>query len=238
MAQPPSPVPLHEQTHTADVTTLPAIKADVAMTDAPSSAQVLSAGAPKPGISADAAKPDMQAAQKDQGRLSDAETPATPSSTITATAPRKHHGPISIFISRKDSKLYVRQDFAPLFDVPVTIAPSDRPLGTHIFTAEADKSDANALRWSVISLPARNVTRHHDEEERASHRRHASRAAEAKPAPEPDSPTEALDRITIPPDATARITEALSNGSSIIVSDQGIAAGETGEGTEFIVSLR
>jgi hypothetical protein len=36
----------------------------------------------------------------------------------------------------------------------------------------------------------------------------------------------------------ARITEALSTGGSIIVSDQGINAGETGEGTDFIVSLR
>lgn len=101
MAQVPSPAPLAEQTHTADATVLPAIKTDVAMTDAPSSAQLLSPSPPNPGISADAAKPDMQAAQKDQGRVSDAETPATSSPTIAATAPRKHHGPISIFISRK-----------------------------------------------------------------------------------------------------------------------------------------
>jgi hypothetical protein len=53
-----------------------------------------------------------------------------------------------------------------------------------------------------------------------------------------DSPAEALDRLTIPGDAMARINEALSTGGSIIVSDQGIAAGETGEGTDFIVSLR
>jgi precorrin isomerase len=53
-----------------------------------------------------------------------------------------------------------------------------------------------------------------------------------------DNPTEALDRLMISPDVMARITEALSSGSSIIVSDQGIAAGETGEGTDFIVSLR
>ena len=43
--------------------------------------------------------------------------------------------------------------FAPLFDVPVTIAPSDRPLGTHVFTAQVDKNDANVLHWSVVSLP-------------------------------------------------------------------------------------
>ena len=54
----------------------------------------------------------------------------------------------------------------------------------------------------------------------------------------PDSPAEALDRITIPADAMARIAEALTTGGSIIVSDQGINQGETGEGTDFIVSLR
>ena len=146
---------------------------------------------------------------------------------------------ISVFVSRKDAKLYVRQTFAPLFDVPVTIAPSDRPLGTHIFTAEADKNDANVLRWSVVTLPSNRSAERRDDDERASRRRKIAGAAEiAKPAPEPDSPTEALDRLAIPADVMARITEALSTGGSIIVSDQGIAAGETGEGTDFIVSLR
>jgi hypothetical protein len=59
-----------------------------------------------------------------------------------------------------------------------------------------------------------------------------------KSPPVPDSPAEALDRITIPADTMAKITDALSTGASIIVSDQGIMAGETGEGTDFIVSLR
>ena len=63
-------------------------------------------------------------------------------------------------------------------------------------------------------------------------------AGEIKPMPVPDSPAEALDRLSIPADAMARIVEALSTGGSIIVSDQGINAGETGEGTDFIVSLR
>ena len=160
--------------------------------------------------------------KKDQGRL---------------LAAPKRTGQIAVFISRKDSKLYVRQNFAPLFDVPVTIAPSDRPLGTHVFTAEVDKDDANVLHWSVVSLPAPNAERR-DEDEPMPRRRKMARAAEMKPsAPEPDSPAEALDRLTIPEDARARIAEALSTGSSIIVSDQGIAAGETGEGTDFIVSL-
>jgi hypothetical protein len=44
--------------------------------------------------------------------------------------------------------------------------------------------------------------------------------------------------MNLPADMMARIAEAISTGGSIIVSDQGIAAGETGEGTDFIVSLR
>ena len=175
-------------------------------------------------------------AKKDQARPSDSDkaAPAKP-----ALAMAKGTGPISVFVSRKDAKLYVRQNFAPLFDVAVTIAPSDRPLGTHIFTAEADKTDANILHWSVVTLPSGRKAERSDDDERASRHRKIAGAAEiAKPVPEPDSPAEALDRLTIPAEAMARITDALSTGGSIIVSDQGIAAGETGEGTDFIVSLR
>jgi lipoprotein-anchoring transpeptidase ErfK/SrfK len=172
---------------------------------------------------------------KDQGRL-----PGTDKAPGAKPDAPKRTGQIAVFVSRKDSKLYVRQNFAPLFDVPVTIAPSDRPLGTHVFTAEVDKANSNVLRWSVVTLPmpTRNAERR-DEDERASRRRKVAAAAEVKAlAPEPDSPAEALDRLTIPANVRARITEALSTGSSIIVSDQGIAGGETGEGTDFIVSLR
>jgi lipoprotein-anchoring transpeptidase ErfK/SrfK len=173
-------------------------------------------------------------AKKDEVRLPDTAKPA-------AAAAPKRTGQIAAFISRKDSKLYVRQNFAPLFEVPVVIAPSDRPLGTHVFTAEIDKGDANLVHWSVVSLPvpARYAERR-DDDGRATRRRKIAGAAavEPKPLPVPDSPAEALDRITVPADAMARITDALTTGGSIIVSDQGINAGETGEGTDFIVSLR
>ena len=135
----------------------------------------------------------------------------------------------------------MRQNFAPLFDAPVTIAPSDRPLGTHVFTAEIDKNDSNVVHWSVVSLPVPRHAARRDEDERVSSRRgkHPSTAVvETKPLPAPDSPAEALDRLSLPADIMARIYESLSTGGSIIVSDQGIAAGETGEGTDFIVSLR
>jgi lipoprotein-anchoring transpeptidase ErfK/SrfK len=177
--------------------------------------------------------------KKDQDRLSDADKPAPAKPDPAVTVATKRNGQVAMFISRKDSKLYVRQNFAPLFDVPVTIAPSDRPLGTHIFTAETDKNDPNLLHWSVVSPPAMvRGAQQRDEDEHMSRKRKMTGAVEIKPVPVPDSPAEALDRITIPADAMARVTDALSTGSSIIVSDQGINAGETGEGTDFIVSLR
>ena len=176
-------------------------------------------------------------AKNDQTRPAGIEKAAAAKPDPAKAAP-KRSGQIAIFVSRKDSKLYVRQNFAPLFDMPVTIAPSDRPLGTHVFTAQIDKEDANLVHWSVVSLPVSKVAERHDEDERAARRRKIAGVVEVKPLPTPDSPAEALDRLNLPAEALARITEALSTGGSLIVSDQGIAAGETGEGTDFIVSLR
>ena len=62
-------------------------------------------------------------------------------------------GPISVFISRKEGKLFVRKGFEPVFDVPVTFERPDRPLGTHVFTALALNDDNTTLRWNVVSMP-------------------------------------------------------------------------------------
>ncbi|MFB9261991.1 L,D-transpeptidase family protein [Bradyrhizobium erythrophlei] len=219
----------------ADEPKTEAAKPDVAATEAPkvdapkasAATEADKPAEPVKAVDAPAATPD---AKKDPARLP----------TLARPEP-KRIGQIAVFISRKDSKLYVRQNFAPLFDVPVTVASSDRPLGTHVFTAETDKNDVNVLRWTVVSLPvtARNATRIDDEDRAARRRKVAGAAAvEAAPLPVPNSPAEALDRITIPADAMARIAEALGSGGSIIVSDLGVNQGETGEGTDFIVPLR
>jgi hypothetical protein len=58
--------------------------------------------------------------------------------------------PVSVFISRKTQRLYVRRAFAPILELPVTIQEPERPIGTHVFTAMEHKD--GALRWSVVSL--------------------------------------------------------------------------------------
>lgn len=204
-------------------------KAEPAKAEAAGSAKTPDAPAPAPAAS--------PAAKKDESRVADPAPAAKPE------AP-KRAGQIAVFISRKDSKLYVRQNFAPLFEVPVTIAASDRPLGTHIFTAELDKIDSNALRWSVVSLPVSARSAAREDDSRLTRRQRgaavipvAAKPVTAKPVITPDSPAEALDRISIPADTMAKINEMLTSGGSIIISDQGINQGETGEGTDFIVRL-
>jgi hypothetical protein len=191
--------------------------------------EVTPAEKPETVATTPAVAPDVK---KDTARL-----PGAEKAVAAKPEPPRRPGLIAVFVSRKDSKLYVRENFKPQFSVPVTIAPGDRPLGTHVFTAETDKNDPNLLRWSVVSLPvtARNAARI-DDEDRSARRR---APAEAKLLPVPNSPAEALDRITIPQDTMTRIAEVLTTGSSIVVSDHGISqGGETGEGTDFIVPLR
>ncbi len=210
-------------------------KTDIKAVEAPAPAETPKAEVKPVSVKADIAKPDdAQPAKKDDARIS-------PPVKVVKESPRRT-GQIAVFISGKDSKLYVRQNFAPLFDVPVTIAASDRPLGTHVFTAQVDKDDSNVLHWSVVNVPMSRAVRGEDKRERVA----ARGKHKGAPPPPPveikqiivDGPAEALDRITVPPEAMARIAEALTTGGSIIVADQSIKQGETGEYTDFILSLR
>ena len=123
--------------------------------------------------------------------------------------------PVSVYISRKTRKLYVRRDthkpwadggevFDSSIEVPVTIRDPDRPIGTHIFTAMA-RNDSG-LRWSVVTID------------------------------NGDDAKDALDRITIPQDLLDRIAPTAVPRSSIIISDEPLSS-ETNYRTEFVAVL-
>ncbi len=161
--------------------------------------------------------------------------------------------PISIFISRREKKIYVRQDFEPIFEEAVTIEHPEEPMGTHVFTALELLPDKTTFRWNVVTLPgeaakAAKPARILAEDESSSyyydrfgfrHVRHRrvreERSAAAVPAP--PTPQEVLARIDLPQDAIDFISERMVPGSSLIVSDHGLGE-ETGEGTDFIVVTR
>jgi lipoprotein-anchoring transpeptidase ErfK/SrfK len=144
----------------------------------------------------------------------------------------RRNSPVSIFVSRKDGKLYVRQAMQPLFDLPVTLRNPEQPIGTHVYTAMELKD--GAMRWTAVTIPSAFAR----EPEKKSNKR--GKNAEA-PAPAvqlpPSNASTALERFDMPQEAAERLATMLVPGSSLIVSDNGIG-GETGTYTDFIVLTR
>ena len=65
--------------------------------------------------------------------------------TMPAAVVQEANGrPISVFVSLKESKLYVRQGWKPLFDAPVSFEHPEQPIGTHVYTAMGAKADGAA----------------------------------------------------------------------------------------------
>ena len=150
--------------------------------------------------------------------------------------PMLRPGPVSVYISRKTARLYVRKGFAEVFETPVAIAQPDRPLGTHVFTALTAKE---GLRWNVASLPTERVVKkgkYVTTMVGSEKLRRELEPPEHEVTP-PGNPNEALDRITIPDAALARITALMTPGASVIISDLAPSP-ETGNGTDFIVLTR
>ena len=138
--------------------------------------------------------------------------------------------PVSVFISRKTQRLYVRQAFEPIFDIPVTIRDPDLPIGTHVFTALERGGGKGDMQWSVVSLVGSNVG--------MAETQGTTYKAPDAPANETDLPSAkaALDRIIIPEDTVDRITQMVSPRSSLIISDEGPSS-ETSRGTEFVIVM-
>src|SRR6516165_2395462 len=141
------------------------------------------------------AKTDQQAkvdaAEAVRKASAEAEAPRTETAEAASDAARKLE-PASVFISRKTQRLYVRQAFEPVLEVPVTIQDPSRPIGTYVFTATENIDGTAVLRWTVVSLKGG---------------RGDSRVAAARDEPDAEPPPAdasgakaALDRIAIPAD--------------------------------------
>jgi hypothetical protein len=142
--------------------------------------------------------------------------------------------PISVFISRKTQRLYVRQAFQPVLESPVTILDADRPVGTHVFTAMERTNGDTDMRWSVVTVDS---GRPHGSVVEPHGRARAGRDHDVKPIlTDPGSAKNALDRIVIPQDALDRIAGMVSPRSSLIISDEALSS-ETGKDTDFVILL-
>jgi hypothetical protein len=184
----------------------------------------------------DAAKAELQPKLDASAAAREAAAAAETARAAAAEAARRaarELEPVSVLISRKTQRLYVRQAFEPIFESPVTIADPDRPIGTHVFTAIERSSGDDNLRWSVVSLdggrrPGGTIEPHG--------RVRGAGGRDVEPTPtDPDSAKAALDRIVIPQDVLDRMA-GIAPRSSLIVTDEALSS-ETGKGTDFVVLL-
>ena len=164
--------------------------------------------------------------------------PAVAPRTKSADQPAKLSGQVAVFVSRKEKKIFVRQNTVPLFEMPITFDEPDKPLGTHVFTAMSVTDNGAGMRWNLMTIPTDTVAMMED---RSPRRRARDREppkpvvhVQTKPA---SSAAEALDRVQFPQEAVDRISELLIPGSSLVISDTGLGH-ETGRATEFIVLTR
>jgi len=147
-----------------------------------------------------------------------------------AEQPVKRSGQVAVFVSRKEMKIFVRQGFVPLFDMPVVIDEPDRPLGTHVLTA-MEVTD-KGMRWNLMTIPT-DASAPVDQRD-YSRKRSGEPSRPAMQLKPSSTAAEALNRIAMPKEAVDRISELLIPGSSLVIADEGLGR-ETGRYTEFIV---
>jgi hypothetical protein len=151
-------------------------------------------------------------------------------------------GPISIFVSRKEGKIFARQNFIPLFEAPVKIERPQEPLGTHVFTALDYMPDHSTFRWNVVTLlPEGAKVEQHQRSVRdalGNRRRELVEEPSTQSQRPPETPQQALARIQIPQDAIDLISELIVPGSSLVISDHDLGEETDPDDTDFIVVTR
>lgn len=144
--------------------------------------------------------------------------------------------PVSVFVSRKTGRIYIRQNFTKVFEAPVVIKDNDQPIGTHVFMAmqpkptEADRNPE--LKWISLTVPQgqpRIVPRGKGKEVEDAPRIAAGSTEAA---------ANALDRIEMTPEVQAMISDTVWTGASLIISDSPPSRETADSGTDFVIFLR
>ena len=159
------------------------------------------------------AKGDAAAAAKVAAKEADTGKAAA---ATAATQAKLALEPVSVYISRATQTLYVRRnthkpwpDGGEVFDSTIEVPVTIRDPDKPIGThifTAMASNDDGTLRWSAVTIEGA------------------------------DDATDALDRITIPPDVLDRIAPTAVPRSSIIISDEPLSA-ETNYRTEFVALL-
>ena len=143
--------------------------------------------------------------------------------------------PVSILVSKKDNRVYIRQGLAPVLDAPAIIRDPETPLGTHLYIATS-QSEGVTLGWSVVSLPSSINLEEPPQRRSRDMREERHKGSERHPAA--SNPAQALERIEFPKEISERISELLWIGGSLIITDQPLSSETSDVGTDLVVTTR
>lgn len=149
--------------------------------------------------------------------------------------------PVSVFISRKMQRIYVRQANLPVMEGPIKIRDADKKIGSFVYTALDFKDEsATDMRWNVVSMykSLADIPAHAAPDVKPNDKPPATpvkRKGETVPA-DVEGATAALDRVSIPAEVREKVAELMVPGSSLIISDEAPSL-ETGKDTDFIVVM-
>jgi lipoprotein-anchoring transpeptidase ErfK/SrfK len=127
---------------------------------------------------------------------------------------QKRTEPITILVSRKEQKVYVRQGWETVLESEAKVADPSQSIGTHVFMVSAAQITGEGkpdLTWKALHVP--DSANGHDTHERA------------------------LERISLPEAAAREISARLWTGATLMISDNG-PGNETGKYTDLIVQTR
>lgn len=131
--------------------------------------------------------------------------------------------PISVFVSLKAQRLYIRQGFEPVLEAPITVTPDAGQFGTHVFTAMRYGTDPNTFDWRLVTAQKPPASRR------------GRTAAGVQPSSNVELATAALNAFEMPKDLLAMLSERARPGASLIISDRELPLHENGSGTEFVI---
>ena len=137
--------------------------------------------------------------------------------------------PASVLFSKKEGRVFIRQDRKEVYEASISFKDPDRSIGTHLFIAVNGDADGK-VNWSAISVPSDDPRR-----KRSKNDKNADPAP--APAPQADTASVALDRVEVADNVRERIAELVWVGAQVIVTDNA-RSDEMDDDTDIIVSTR
>lgn len=137
----------------------------------------------------------------------------------------------------QNGHIYVRQNFKPIFDAPVTIHGGEYSLGSHLFTVQHYEPHVSVARWLAVTLTKGSPKNAYLKKKKARQQQLSDTEKMAN-APLSSTASDALNRIEMSPEIRRHISELLTPGSSLAITNDGISIETMPKGSDFVLLMQ